>query len=537
MVNISPILQALPYVQGKTVEQVSAAVAAAEQLSHAQMATVVTNFLDDLINSETKTAAGNTSNSEVKKTVQEVAGDLARHVFTVKELLVQDGSALKKKADGSTQFLAKADSDLTNSVNNLTEQAINLVNTKLSDYGINIDNSLAKKLQKEIIQQLKKPPERRSTAATTDTASTTTTSTAAPTATPAKTTSTLPENPNISIMDFLKEKQSELTKGLLESKSIVTFLNQQTDKKTGQKNGMSLLRDSNQTIKNEIAKSNPNQIDSALKNFDANLAENTKFIETHLGKNSFPNAFTKLTDDKKIQVGILLKNIEITVDEKTMVDLTGRITGQLGENTKKNLQTRLTNLINEFETPANSQDATAASTLALNLNKANKYLEQYNGALKEIKNKNLPTPQEIAEKQKATDKFLEQIQESLNDKTLSIEEVKIIAKSLTLKNEERESGKASPAIDNILGNFIDTLKEKGKELGLNITEESLKQFAGSAVVLAIGATLFCPNLIGNLAKGAFSLGTMMTQTVIPLYERHAQNNMIKALAQNKQNSH
>ncbi len=75
------------------------------------------------------------------------------------------------------------------------------------------------------------------------------------------------------------------------------------------------------------------------------------------------------------------------------------------------------------------------------------------------------------------------------------------------------------------------MKEKAKEQGIEITEEGLKQFAGIGVALAIGTTLLCPHLIGNLAKGAFSLGTMITQIGLPLYEKHTQSNIIKTLAQ------
>lgn len=531
--------QTVPYLKGKSPEDVKKA-AAVEQPSHAQMVTVVTNFLDDLINSGTETATGDTSNTEVKKTVKEVAGDLARHLFTVKELLVQDGSAIKK-ADGSTLFLAKAESNLNNSVNNLAEQTLASIHTKLSAYGIKVNDEEAAQLKKVIIEELKKPPKPKSAADTTasaaSTAATTTTSTAAtadtaaPTATPSTTTSTSLENPIIFLINFLKEKQSELTKGLLGSNSIVTFLNQQADEKTGQASGISQLRELNQKIK-ETGKDwdkNLDTVTGALESFDANLAENKKFIETHLGKDNFIEELVKLVkldENRQVQVGILLKNLEITIDEKTMVNLTGKITGQLGEKAKESLRTELGDLIEQ-----QNQSKKLANPFALNLNGANEYLEKYNGALKEIKNKNLPTQQEIQEKQQATANFLESIKEGLDNNQLSIEDVKVINKSLGLTEEQRKSGKASPAIDNMCGRFIDSMKEKGKELGIEITEEGLKQFAGTAVVLAIGAALFCPNLVGNLTKGAFSLGAMITQTVLPLYQNITQANLTKTLAE------
>jgi hypothetical protein len=553
-------LEVVPYFKGKGPQINAAATAAVEQLSHAQMVATVTKFIDGLIQSGVKelaTAADDGSDTAAQQKAQgnldkyvtdepnvdsfknEVADKLAQNIYVVKQLLI-DGGLANQRGDTLT-FKAEdgvfGKDIVFESVQELAEQTLASIHTKLSAYGIKVNAEEAAQLKQVITRELKNPPKPKSEA-TPRTSSAAETSTTTPISTEKPATAsenTTAENSNTSIINDLKEKQNKLAKQLMAIPEIQIFLNQKADQ--NQESGMSQLRTINQKIiENESVVNNGTDLTSAFKTFQDNLKDNIQFIQANLSKGNFLEEFNKLTDDQKIQVGILLKNIEITVDEKTMVDLTGRITGQLGENTKKNLQTRLTHLINEFETPANSQDATAASTLALNLNKANEYLEQYNGALKEIENQKLPTPKEIVEKQKATNKFLEQIQESLKDNTLSIEEVKIIAKSLTLKNEERKSGKASPAIDNIFGRFIDSMKEKGQELGIEITEEGLKQFAGTAVVLAIGAALFCPNLVGNLTKGAFSLGTMLTQTILPLYQNMNQNAAIAALAENNQKS-
>jgi hypothetical protein len=549
-------LSKVTYFKNKDPHQIDHAKSqAVDQLSHAEMVKNFTGFIQDLIKLEVgnlETAAKDTGNPEAQKAAESlskykadstvtsfkgvVADELAKNIYAVQHLLINDNLANQR---GDTLTFKEKDGvfgkDIVfESVQELAEQTLASIHTKLSAYGIKVNAEKAAQLKQVIIQELKKPPKPKSEA-TPGTSSAAETSTTTPISTEKPATAsenTTAENSNTSIINDLKEKQNKLAKQLMAIPKIQIFLNQKADQ--DQESGMSQLRTINQKIS---VVNNGTDLTSAFNTFQDNLKDNIQFIQANLDKGNFLEEFNKLTDDQKIQVGILLKNIEITVDEKTMVDLTGRITGQLGENTKKNLQTRLTSLINEFETPGNSQDATAASTLALNLSKANEHLEKYNQALQDVKNKNLPTQQEIQEKQQATANFLESIKKGLGNGQLSPEDVKVIQKSLELTEEKRKSGKASPAIDNILGNFIDTLKEKGKELGLNITEESLKQFAGSAVVLAIGATLFCPNLIGNLAKGAFSLGTMMTQTVIPLYERHAQNNMMKALAQNKQNSH
>ena len=540
----------VPYLKGKSPEEVKKA-AGVEQPSHAAMVTVVTGFIDKLINLEVgklETAAKDNANPEAQNTakgnldkynadqdstvtplVREVADDLAKHLFTVKELLVADKEASKRE-DGYTIVTKKGTQKLNSSTNALVNQTLKLVQARLSNYGIKLDSTNTAKLKNEIIQELKSPPKPKSAADTTASAATTD---IASTATP-PTTSTSLENPIIFLINFLKEKQSKLTKGLLGSNSIVTFLNQQADEKTGQKSGMSLLRKSNQDIKDKIANSNQDQIDSALQKFDTNLAENTKFIETHLGKNSFPNAFNQLTDDKKIQVGILLKNLEITVDEKTMVNLTGKITGQLGEKAKQNLETALENLINQQDTRKEP-----ANPLARNLSNANKRLGEYNTALENIKKQHLPTQRAIEEKQKATDEFLENIKDDLSDNRLTIEDVKVIKASIELTEEQRSSGKASPVIDNILGRFINPLKEQCEKYG--ITTEDLKQFAGTTAALVIGAALFCPNLVPGLTNGVFRLAGMMTEKLIPLYNSMTQanttENLARALAGKAQETH
>jgi hypothetical protein len=526
MVNISNIdVRTIPYFKDKTDKEISAA-AAVQQPSHPEMLTVVTNFLDALINSGTETAAGNNSNTEAQKAeaqkiVQEVAGDLAKHVFIVKELLINDRLAKKQEGGQGLAFIANTASGTGSyvareSIGELAKQALESVKTNLHSYGIEIDTSKATKLQEVIIQKLQNPPKPKSEVDITASAAAEAASTAA------TTENTPPENPNISIIDFLKEKHSELTKGLLGCRSIVTFLNQPADSKTGQASGISQLRELNKKIEKEIDGWNNLDLDKAgpaLKSFRDNLTENAKFIADHLGKGTFISEFPTLDENKKIQVGILLKSLETTVDEKIMVGLTGKITGQLGNGVKQSLQTKLSSLIDDNSNTPNT-------LFTLNLSKANEHLEKYNQALKDIKSKNLSTQQEIQEKQKATNEFSEDIKRDLENKTLSIEDVKVIQKSLELTEEERKSGKASPAIDNIFGNFINSMKEKAKEQGIEITEEGLKQFAGIGVALAIGTTLFCPKLLGGLVQSAFSLGTMLTRTIIPIYNNMTQRNSL-----------
>jgi hypothetical protein len=542
-------LSKVTYLNGKNSDQINQA-AAVEQPSHADMVKVVTGFIDGLINLEVgklETAASNGSDSKAQQKAQgnldqynqdkdsavtpfvtEVAGDLAKHLFTVKKLLInddlaeqKDGQELKFKANSA----GAGGNIATESAGELAKQALTSVQNRLIGYGISIDIKQAAELQKEIIRELKKPPGLNSEAATAVSA--------AAASTVATTENIHPENPNISIIDFLKEKQSALAKGLLGSTLVVAFLNQPADRKTGQASGISQLREFNERIGETVGDWNSNleKVENALKDFGTNLGENTKFITTYLGKDSFNAEFNKLSEDRKIQVGILLKNLETTVDEKTMVNLTGKITGQLGENAKQNLQIGLSSLISDHD---NSN--TPNTLFTLNLSKANEHLEKYNQALKDIKSKNLSTQQEIQDKQKATNEFLEDIKGDLKNKTLSIEDVKVIQKSLEVTEEKRKSGKASPAIDNIFGNFINSMKEKAKEQGIEITEEGLKQFAGIGVALAIGTTLFCPKLLGGLVQSAFSLGTMLTQTIIPIYNNMTQTNIAKALTEKTKQS-
>jgi hypothetical protein len=213
-----------------------------------------------------------------------------------------------------------------------------------------------------------------------------------------------------------------------------------------------------------------------------------------------------------------------------MVSLTGKITGQLGDRTKKDLLRQLGSLIEQQD-----QSKESASSSELNMGKANKRLGEYNQALKNIETQHLPTQGIIAKKQEATAEFLENIKGDLANGSLSIDDVKVIQKSIGLTEEERKSGKASPAIDNILDRFITPLKEQCEKYC--ITTEDLKQFAGTTAALAIGAALFCPNLVPGLANGVFRLGTMLTQTIIPIYTNMTQTNITKTLAQTANSSH
>lgn len=550
MVSISPTidfdLSRVTYFKDKGSQIDQAKAKAVEQLSHAEMVAVVTGFIDKLIQSgveELATAARNGSNTEAQGHLDKynreittvdsfkgkVADELAKNIYAVQHLLIEDG--LANPGDQQMTFKRKDGAlgrdIVSTSAQELAQQALKSVQDELSAYGITVNTGETTKLERVITGELKKPPKPKSetqevtppvvTGTTSDTSQSEKTATASEN-TPA-------ENSNTSIINDLKEQQNKLAKQLIAIPEVQTFLNQKADQ--NQESGISQLRTINQKIiNNESVVNDRTDLTSALETFQDNLKNNIQFIKANLNKDNFLEELSTLDTDKQIQVGILLKNLEITIDEKTMVNLTGKITGQLGEKAKESLRTELGDLIEQ-----QNQSKKLANPFAPNLNGANEYLEKYNGALKEIKNKNLPTQTEIAEKQKATDEFLKIIKEDLARGSLSVEDVKVIHKSLGLTEKARKSGKASPAIDNICGRFIDSMKEKGKELGMEITEEGLKQFAGTAVVLAIGAALFCPNLVGNLTKGAFSLGAMLTQTILPLYQNITQANITKTLAE------
>ncbi|MFM7459121.1 MAG: hypothetical protein ACKO3R_10780 [bacterium] len=553
----SPItfnLSKVDYFRDKDPQIDKAKAKAIEQPSHPEMVKSFTDFIDGLIKLEVgrlEKAAGDSSDAEATKNFSkyneekgsttsfrgEVASDLAKNIYAVKQFLIEDGLA-EQKDNHELTFKTKDSVDgskiADESAQELAQEALALVHQKLSSYGINIDTAKATELQQKILEQLKQPPAPKDQATTTEATSATegagNTTTAATEVTSTSTTTaenTPPENPNDSIISFFKKKQSKLAKELLGSESVATFISQPADKETGQASGISQLRELNQKIREILAKDweqNLDKVATALESLNKNLQKNKEFIETHLGKDSFSEAFKKLTDDEKIQVGILLKNLETTVDEKTMVDLTGKITGQLGTKTKENLQTQLDVLINERK----SQSTKSNISLGLNLDAVNKHLKAYNEELLGIKKQNLPTQIEVEAKQEATENFLTKIKD---DKSLSSEDIIVLKKSIGLTEKERKSGNASPAIDNICRRFIDSMQEKGEELGIKITSEGLKQFAGTAVILAIGAALFCPNLVGNLTKGAFSLGTMITQTVLPLYQNITQANLTRTLAE------
>jgi hypothetical protein len=189
------------YLKGKSSEQISTA-AAVQQPSHAQMVAVVTNFIDGLIQSgdgKLEVAAGYGSNAEAQKIVQEVAGDLAKHVFIVKELLINDRLAKKQEGGQRLAFMANTASGTGSyvareSIGELAKQALESVRTNLHSYGIEIDTSKATKLQEVIIQKLQNPPKPKSEVDITASAAAEAASTAATTET-TDTTATTEKNP------------------------------------------------------------------------------------------------------------------------------------------------------------------------------------------------------------------------------------------------------------------------------------------------------------------------------------------------------
>jgi hypothetical protein len=496
-------LSKVAYLKDKTHDEISAA-AAVEQPSHAEMVTVVTGFIDRLINLEVgklETATRDGSNTEAQKNLDQynadttvasfksdVASGLAKNIYAVKQFLIEGGLAEYKDSQELT-FKAKGSVDggkiADESAQELAQQALKSVQDKLSAYGINIDNSKATQLQTEIIQKLKKPPELKSEAATVSEIETT----------EIQTPNESRANPQELLTQFTKfiTEISNLT-------SVKTLLKQN--------NGLEVLSKLNQDLAdlNPIVKgeaSLPAALEKAFKALDEKAhSKNEAFINNYLANpEKFKQEFNTLLDDnQKLQIQMTLINIEGQAKQTKTIN---NIASSIAEIKSGLGGDRLAALLSELSSVNNSHTSSSQEnhldTIDNLLEGFKRYLEPASKASKE---------ESMTIRDDATKTFIQKLNTGLKDGSLSNADIKLIAQRLVKPNQEGDSGKSAKEIaEQVLENSIKNL---------NISKTELQKFGGLAVAAVVGLMIFCPR-IGNLFKGGAGLVGMATEKLMPVF--------------------
>ncbi|MEB3314898.1 MAG: hypothetical protein VKK32_01625 [Candidatus Melainabacteria bacterium] len=486
-------LDAVPYLKGKSSDQISTA-AAVQQPNHAEMVKSFTDFIDSLINLEVgklQTATSNSSDAEAQQKAQvnldkynaakdstvapfvrDVADELAKHVFTVKELLVQDGLAIKK-ADGSTQFLDKAESNLNNSVNNLAEQALESVKNRLSGYGINIDTGKATELQKEIIQELKKPPEPKSE---TPEVTTEVVTQATSDASQSNKASTADD-----IENFVKSirQASPALANLSKSRKGLEVLSQRIDSISEEVGGGAVDQATLEKFQNTIF---------------PNLADEKKFTD----------AVSELSQGEKAT----LKTILCAVHGQADKNMTCNEMGIHARNINKGLGATSTSLRDINDGIDNLIKSHSASDSIHNqqpdpdrLKIVNKMLKTFEEELKKAGELS-SAAEKVTAREEAQKKLLNELKESLDDNLIDVADLKMLKEVL-----------AKP--DSANSNYNERANKFLKDL--NISNDDLKQWGSMAAMLAVGLMIFCPKAItGVMHTGTGLLNMTLGNGILPL---------------------
>jgi hypothetical protein len=494
-------LSKVAYLKDKTAQEINAA-AAVQQPSHAEMVTVVTKFLDGLVNLEVgklETAAGNGSDTEAQQTAQRnliqynadkdpaiaplvkgVASDLAKNIYAVKQFLIE-GDLAEHKDNQELTFKTK---DSVNggkiadeSAQELAQQALKSVQYRLSAYGINIDNSQATQLQTEIIQELKKkPPEPKSE-------------------TPAD-----HEEISTAFTKFITEI-SNLT-------SVKTLL--------GKNNGLKTLGNLNQDLAdlNPIVKdeaSLPAALEKAFKALDEKAhSKNEAFINNYLANpKKFQQEFKKLDDNQKLQIQMTLINIE---EQEKQTKTINNIASSIAEIKQGLGVDRLGTLLNKLKSVNESHTSSSQEN---HLESIDNLLNDFNKTLKTA-NQAGTGEEKIEERNKATEAFIEKLNTGLTNGSLSNADIELIQKYLDPKNTESQEQSQKSITEQVFKNSIKNL---------NLSEEQLKSFGGLAIAAVVGLMVFCPNAIGNLVKSGTGLAAMAAQTLPMLFQAKAMMQM------------
>jgi hypothetical protein len=504
MVNISPTidfdLSRVTYFKNKGSQINQAKAKAVEQPNHAEMVQKFTGFIQDLINLEVgklKTAADNTSNTEVQKTsqgnldkynaekdptvaplVKDVAGELAKHVYAVKELLVQDSLATQEEGKELRFKANKTGAGGTiaaESAKELASQALESVKDRLSVYGISIDAGKAAQLQTEIIQELKKkPPEPKSETPEVTTEVVT------------KATSDTKQSDKAPTMDDIEN----FVKSIQQTSPALANLSKKSRK------GLEVLSQRINSISEEVGGGAVDQ--ATLEKFQntifPNLADEKKFTD----------AVSELSQGEKAT----LKTILCAVHGQADKDMTCNEMSVHARNINKSLGANSTSLkdINDgIDKLIKSQQALDARHDQQpdpdRLKTVNKLLKTFEEELKKADELS-SAAEKVAAREEAQTKLLDKLRVSLDDNSIDVADLEMLKKVL-----------AKP--DSANSNYNERANKFLKDL--NINTDDLKQWGSMAAMLAVGLIIFCPRAItGAMQAGTGLLNMTLGNGMLPM---------------------
>ncbi|MFM7457854.1 MAG: hypothetical protein ACKO3R_04240 [bacterium] len=503
----SPItfnLSKVDYFKGKSEAEIKKAQEAAGKLDHAEMVKSFTDFIDNLINLEVgklEADAKDTSNPKAQKAAKEnldkyntntttiasfkgeVADDLAKNIYAVKQLLIEGGLA-NQRGDTLT-FKAKngyrGDKIVLESAKELEKQALASIKERLSACGINIDNAKATELQKEILEQLKKPPAPKNQTDATDAETKTQIQTT-------ETTATKQADPATAGTQEAKPPTAEETE-----KSIKNIINASPALANLVKNikGLDILLARIESIENvETQNPTPENIKKFNKDIFLHIADEAKFKE----------AISKLDSHEQAALKTILNLVhgqadkEITCNE--MSAHARNINNRLGANSTP--LEAINNSIDGLISKKESSD-TAANQLPIkdNLKRVNKILETFEKGLEEAAK--LPSAAaRVAARKEAQAELIK----DLDDESINLADLKMLKE--VLEKPDSANSSYNKRADKFLKD-------------LNISTDDLKQWGSMAAVLAVGLMIFCPGAINGLVRAGSGLVNMtLGHGVLPM---------------------
>lgn len=511
MVSISPILKTIPYVRGKTDDEINVAVAAAG-VPDPEKVKIVTGFIDNLINLEVgkQTVAKDTTNSEapsaakgnldkynqekdsaVTLLVREVADTLTKDFFIVQQLVGRDCQGYQDFNKTSAEGL----NNIEQSTEVLLNSAIDMVNHKLSDYSMKIDTNNLQQSAKALVEELRNPPKPKSQTtinreadSLTETATKTGTST---TGTPpaAGTVNTTTETTKSSETSADSEKAptaddvENFVKSIQQASPALANLSKS-------RKGLEVLSQRISSISEEAGGTvNQATLDQFQNNIFPNLADEKKFTD----------AVSKLSQVEKTT----LKKILCAVHGQADKDITcnemsvhaRNINKGLGANSTslQNINEGIDNLVKtrESDTQPNKQPDLA------NLKKVNQLLVTFEEELKKAGELS-SAAEKVTAREEAQKKLLNELKKSLDANLIDVADLKMLKEVL-----------AKP--DSANSNYNERANKFLKDL--NISTDDLKQWGSMTAMLAVGLMIFCPRAIGNLVKTGTGLATTAAKTL------------------------
>lgn len=496
MVSISPTidfdLSRVTYFKDKGPQIDQAKAKAVEQLSHAEMVTVVTGFIDGLIKSgvgNLEKAAGDGSNAEVQKTPQgnldkynaekdstvasfkgKVADELAKNIYAVQHLLIEDDLA---NPDGEQMTFKRKDgawgSDIVStSAQELAQQALKSVQDKLSAYGITVNAGETTKLEQVITGELKKPPEPKSET---------------PEVTPPVVTGTTSDS-NQSNKAPTADDVENFAKSIRQASQALANL-------SNSRKGLEVLSQRINSISEEVG-GTVNQ--ATLEKFQNTIFPNL----THEKK--FTDAVSELSRGEKATLKTILCAVYSQADKNITCNEMSlhaqNINKSLGADSTslRDINDGIDNLIKSHSAPDsidNQQPEPARLKIVNNL------LKTFEQELTEA-NKLSSTEKKVTEREKAQTKLLSELKNSLESNLIDVADLKMLKEVL-----------AKP--DSANSNYNERANKFLKDL--NISTDDLKQWGSMTAMLAVGLMIFCPNAIGNLVKTGTGLVTTTGKTL------------------------